>query len=662
MSVVEHKAVRLFPKIHSLKDFLCTSHPKYHPDTKQYSIYWENQEKKCLEGVWGFDGNSNDVQEKQGYRYMPGFLYYYVNICKIIDEDEKGNSTTIINPLLRDVEWLFSYGWLTCRGFSGFADDPDYTSFRLVEKVEKKQKLSHKEARLLKKVGNAIHKEDGSYKEYIEARKYLYKTHEKPLGVPLYQNQALNFFILGPRGWGKSFIAANAVIGHEYNFYGKKHYDSDYLLNPSPVEIFVGSGIAAKSAELLKKFQLTQTYLKKEIGAYGKGRDFIPGVFYSNNSGTLKPNNSDSPYQHYYRYKENNEWLEGGTGSKIMHGVYTTENPQAAVGTRPTVMVIEEVGLLGNLLNVHGANETCQVRRTKFGSSLYIGTGGNMEKVTESKIVFEDPTSYGFIGYQDHWEGRADQIGFFLPAYYVDNDFKDELGNTDVEASLAQELLVRKEKSKAANSSAIDEYVMARPIVPSDMFLTPGTQIFPTQKLRERLAYLSIRNVVKSIASIGTLDYENQEKKSVIWTEDIIRKLKPINTLNIDSHQKAGNMFGAIVIYEHPPDDLPPAGWGKSLYKVCYDPVKDDKWGTSLASIIVHKGYADKDWEGGIQDSIVAEWIGRPETVAECHEIAIKLAHYYSTRVMVENNIPDFIRYCRMRVRPGYYNQLRGWL
>jgi len=639
------KAVRLFPVLYNIDDFVVNSHPEFHPDSTAYQRHWEEQERYCLEGKWGND--SNGVEG--GWRYMPGFLYYYTNFCIIDDEDEKGNTTRKIRPLLRDVEWLMSYGWLTCRGFSGFEDDPEYTSHRLVKKLEDQGilSLSDKELRILDRIKDSIILPDGKgYKKYIEAREYLYQTHEKPLGRPYFLNQALNFFVLGSRGFGKSFFCGNAVIGHEYNFYGKKYFDESYLNRPAPVEIFVGSALASKSSDLLTKFTTTQEWLTKHYGSWGTGEEFIPGYFHNNYSGTLTPNNSKSPYRHEYKYQEGNTWLTGGTGTKIQHGVYTSENPQAAVGTRPTVMVIEEVGLLANLLDVHASNETCQIRRNKFGSSFYIGTGGNMEKITESKIVFEDPEAYNFLPYKDYWENRIKPIGFFLPAYYVDNDFKDKLGNTDLDAALAEELNQRKLREKAATSSALDGYMMARPIVPSEMFLSPTANVFPTAKLRQREATVLSHELFPLHASIGALHW-NKAGDAVLWQEDVHRKIKPITTLNLDSYK--GDIAGCVVIYEHPPEDIPNPSFRKSLYKVVYDPVKDDNGGTSLASILVHKGFVDGQWNGGLQDAIVAEYIGRYDQVHDIHDIAIQLATYYNAKILVENNIPDFIRYCKMK-------------
>lgn len=635
------RPVRLFPTLYDISPCINREHPEYHPSSATYKKYWEEQEKRCLEGLWFEDTDG----VRGGWRYMPGNLYFYVNFCIIEDEDETGNTVAIIHPKLRDVEWMMIYGWISARGFSGFEDDAEFTSHRIVKKIETKQELTPKEHKLLGTL-KGIHKPDGNLKKYVEARDYLYKTHFKPLGRPLYENEALNFFCLGSRGWGKSFMLANAIISHEYNFFGKKYFNDKYLINPAPVEIFVGSAIAAKSSDLLKKFNKTQERLKKEYGSWGKNDDFIPGFFYRNSVGSLLPNAS-SPFRHEYKYKESGVWLDGGTGTRILHGVYTTENPQAAVGTRPTVMAIEEVGLLGNLLDVQASNETCQIRRTKFGSSIYIGTAGNMEKIVESQIVFEDPISYNFLPYEDHWENRSGPIGFFIPAYYVDNSFKDKNGNTDLDSAFAEEVHQRKVREKAANSSALDGYMMARPLVPSEMFLSPTANVFPTAKLRQREAELETKKIFQSLASIGDLVWTDSTQRDVKWAEDISPKRlsKPITKLNLDSYKN--DYTSSIVIYEHPSEGIPQPTFMKSLYKVVYDPVRDDGYGTSLASIIVYKGYTDKDWNMGCQNDIVAEWIGRYDQVSDIHDLCLKMAYYYNAMILVENNLPGFITYCK---------------
>lgn len=633
------RPVRIFPILYSIKDFLVHDHPVHHPDTTSYKKYWREQERRCIEGFWAKDTDGVNG----GWRYMPGCLYYYVNFCEIADEDESGNTTANIRPLLRDVEWMFAYVWTCARGFSGFKEDKQRSCSNILGKIhrEGEESLTDKERFKLKKIKSSLIKEDGSWKTYVDPVDYLYNTHNENLGLPLYDNDAKNLFWLGSRGTGKSFSAGNMVVGHEYNFFGKKYMDETYLEDPAGVEIFVGSALATKSSDLLKKFLHTQEVLKKKYGAWGGSNEFRPGYFALNTTGSLQPNNSASPYRHEYKYSENNTWMVGGTGTKIHHGVYTVENPQAAVGTRPTVMVVEEVGLLKNMLEVHAANETCMIRRNKFGSALYIGTGGNMEKIVEPQIVFEDPAAYNCLAFKDVWEDRIRPIGFFMPAYYVDNDFKDEVGNTDIEAAFAHEMSERKRRESSNNSFALDGYMMARPLIPSEMFLSRDARIFPVTAIRKRLSEVLSNDLWKLKSSIGELHWKNDD---VVWREDVNRKLHPIVDLNIEKYI---DVTGAIVVYEHPDGNTPPPTYRRSLYKIVYDPVKDDNGGTSLASILVYKGIPSGDWNGGLMDTIVAEYVGRYDDVEKIHDVCVKLATYYNAKILPETNIPDFVRYCK---------------
>lgn len=634
---MEHKAVRLFPVLHTIKPFLCQNHPIIHPDTTAFTKYWEDQEVKCVEGLWGLDKIKG--QSEGGYRYMPGNLYYYINICKIEDEGDVGD-TVYINPELRDVEWIMAYAWLACRGFSGFEDDTEVTCNRIVKKIEEGAEMSPKELKVLK--GLKIKKSDGSYKKYIEAREYLYMTHDKPLGRCIYENESLDLFLMATRGLGKSYFTSHAIIGHEFNFYGKKYYDEKYLINPSGVEIVVGAAQKSKSGDLLRKFERNQDNLKEHLAAWKDDKTFIPGYFWLPTEGTFTPG---SKYVHAYEDKVKGTWLRKGSKTSISHVVYTVDNPQAAAGTRPTVMVTEEVGLLGPLLQVIGSNQSCQIRKTKFGSSIYIGTGGNMEKSVEAKIVFEDPNVYNFLPYPDLWENRSKPIGLFIPAYYADSTFKDENGNTDIEAAFAEEVYIRKRLEKANNSSAIDERMMNRPLVPSEMFLNTSGNVFPIAQLRERYNKVDVEGLFELKGTKGWFNYD--ALGDVTFVPDLNNKLKAIVSTNLDSYQN--NYHGAVVMYEDRIDDLPPAKFTRNLYKVVYDPVQDDNGGTSLASIIVYKGYAEKSWDGGMQNTIVCDWIGRFDRVDEIHELALKMAEYYSAKLLPEINIPGIITYAKMR-------------
>lgn len=639
------KPIRLFPKLESISDFIIREHPIYHPDSRDYGTYWEEQERYCVEGKWGRDGDK--------WRYCPGGLYYYINFT-IIEHEEEDKSTILIKPILRDIDWYIYYGWLCARGFSGFIDDQEFTCNTLVDKLERKESLSPEERNNLESF-RYLKKADGTYKKYIDAREYLYNKCDSPKGLPLYNNAAKNLFLLGSRGLGKSFLVANAVVGHEFTFYGKKYYDDFIKDNVQGPQIFVGASIGSKSGDLLDKFTLTYEYHKSNNGAYGSGDDSEPGIFHRNTTGTLMAG-TKKIFSNRYEVKEGGVKKLKGSRTQIHHGIFTTENPDTVAGKRPSVIVVEEVGLVENIIAVHLSNEHAQKRKTKFGSSIYIGTGGNMEKIIGCKIIFENPAEYKMLEYKDLWEDRQTPIGMFIPAYYGSTNFVDEFGNTNIEDAFEQELYERAIRESSKNSSSLDGYKMGRPLVPSEIFLSRSSFVFPVTELRAREAELDLKKVWSKNASIGDLEWADIKKKSVQWREDISkqRESKVINTLNLDNFK--GDLSGKVVIYEHPDQNIPTPNKYRSLYKVVYDPIKDDDGGTSLASVLVHKGFTE-GYNDGLQNTIVAEWIGRFNSVNDHHLMAIKLALYYNAKIQFEDNIPNFKTFCHME---GYYYLLQA--
>lgn len=633
---MSNQIVRLFPLLYDIKNFIVKNHPELHPETREYLEYWDEQEKRCIEGFWGLDTDG----KKGGWRYITPVLYYYVNFCVIEDEDEETNASKVINPLLRDIEWLFFYNWLICRGFSGFENDGEHTCNLLVKKLEAGELLSTKDKLRLQTAINIL-KEDGTYKKYIDPREYLYKTHDKPLGRPLYGNVAKNMMALTSRRQGKSFWLM-AIISHTFNFHGAIRFNENYFNILKGPEIVVGS-VLGKSADMLKKFSFNQEYQKNNYGSYGENDEFIPGFFYQNTMGSLVVSNNKSPYRNEYEYVEGGIWKKGGKGTKIIHVTYQ-DNPEASVGTGPIISIIEEIGLVANLLDVHKSNETTFIRKNKFGSALYVGTAGNIERILEPKIIFEDPDSYDMLSFPDLWENRKKPIGFFLPAYYTDNTFRDAQGNQNIEAAYEEEMHQRKIRAAADNSSALDGWMMSRPLVPSEMFLSSTANTFPTAMLRDRLTEVEVKKIFDIVSFKGELEWTNSDKREVKFKLDLHNVLKPITQTNLDPYK--GNLRGCIVFYESPEENIPDPTRRSSLYKVVYDPIKDDGKGTSLASVLVYKGVAD-DWATGLVDDIVCEYIGRTDLVEDIHDIVLKIATYYNAKIMVETNIPDFIRYCR---------------
>jgi hypothetical protein len=439
------------------------------------------------------------------------------------------------------------------------------------------------------------------------------------------------------RGGGKSFMASS-VLEHEYLTDGAKTLE-DFLAKKNKIEIFCGAPIASKSSDLLDKFKDSFDNLP---GEYSDGREMFPAPFSRQSSGTLKVGNSKNPFRFQYEKKIGNTTKLVGTGTLLKHETFK-DNKQAAVGGRYTVIVIEEVGLEDSLLTIHGANRSTQdLGEGKFGSSLYIGTSGDVDKVIETEIIFRDPEAYDFLAFPDIYEGRG-KLGFFLPAYYTNAKFKDENGNTDVQRALEYEFYEREKAKKANNTVAYDELIMSRPIKPSEMFLSRTGNKFPIAMLREVQADNDRYEYKKHLRTVGHLIPDKDYIYGVKFKNDT--DARPIDRF---PHDAKSNLESAWEFYEHPPGGLIPPG----LYKIVYDPIRDEGGGTSLAAIYVYKSNNTLEANG---NEIVAWWVGRYDKPDDIHLQCVLAAKYFNAQVMFENNIIDFKNYC---MRTGNYHIL----
>src|SRR6218665_1834056 len=269
-----------FIRINNRKNFLIGQVPQLHPESLSYINYWKRHKRRCIEGFWSKDDSSvtidvnNDIDDKilssQGnWRFCVPNLYFYVNYGVIKHQDENGPKSAPKKkkrPDLRDVEWEFFYNWFEARGFSGFKDDNEFSCNRDLISIK-----------LLKDLSLSCFTKEGEVKKYVPAREYLRILHDKPLGIPVYDNEARNLFMLGSRGFGKSYMVGVGVILHELLFDGAKEYTQESIKDPYTVEIFVGAALSSKSAEILEK---TEDALANMKGGWGEGTErYVPPPF-----------------------------------------------------------------------------------------------------------------------------------------------------------------------------------------------------------------------------------------------------------------------------------------------------------------------------------------------------------------------------------------------
>jgi len=97
-------------------DVIVKEIPNFHPLSVDYRIFWREQRRRCIEGMWASG------------TFIPPALYYYVNFHTIRLNKRGSALKTFDRPWLRDVEYKFFNYYTEARGFSGFQDDHYYSS------------------------------------------------------------------------------------------------------------------------------------------------------------------------------------------------------------------------------------------------------------------------------------------------------------------------------------------------------------------------------------------------------------------------------------------------------------------------------------------------------------------------------------------------------
>jgi hypothetical protein len=619
----------IFPTIYNKKNYLVSEIPNYHPDSAKYLSWWRTQKKRIFEGCWipdtkevtldlfnelDYDDLINKKRINHSWRWIPPGLYFYINFGTILHKPEDAPRTAPkqkIKPYLSDLELAFFYNWIEARGFSGFEDDDEFTCNR--DLITPTITTYH----------STCYNKRGELKKYMPSRQYIRRLVDKPLGRALFWNEAKNLMLLSARGLGKSFWAAVGVSLHEIITDGSKYYSEDSIKNPPKNEIFVGSGMASKSSEMLSK---TADAMNNLPGIWKRGtQDEKPSPLFKHMAGTLSPNNIKNPWKHEYEKKIGGEYKKIGSGSNLKHGVFTSENPEATAGGRYSVIIIEEVALTERLLTVLGSSDaTMRTDGTdKYGSCFMLGTGGNMQKVIESEIVFRDPDGFDCLSFDDEWENTG-KIGWFIPAYYGDRKYKDSEGNTRIEEAYKNYTDRRIQKKKAKSGSALDLEMMNYPLIPSEMFLNKTNNNYPTADLKHRLAELATNPKILNSTWKGEFTITSEGKVEWKIADKLPIREFPVKSSNTNNIEGCPEMF-------YPPQRDENGDIASGRYISSLDPVDNDDnqdVTTSLQSFLILDTFYDR---------IVFEYTGRTRYAKDFYEQCRRALIYYNARMLYEN-------------------------
>jgi hypothetical protein len=646
----EPKLVSLFPyQIKDVNRFYKRDHPvNINPKSESFRKYWYDFRQKCVEGQWIKDG--------QTWVYLMPKLFFYINYTKISSDLESNRKMQF--PRLRDNEWIFfSYNMLV-DGFSGFEDDEEFTCNEYIARIEYCNNPNAEEAKKaplneieLEKLPLSCFKKDGSHKKFIEPWHYLTRHYlhehpaDKPLGLPLYENTRKNAMILSARSTGKSYTTFVGDFLHEFLFNGIKRIKDISNVNE---KLLFGMG-AADGPYLGKTIKNITTYYDKQPGQYRFSDPKVPkymGPFYKKVQGAWKSGNE---INHIVKYKKG--LISFIESSSVFMSIITAGKEKIGAGDRFRRIYIEEIGFLEQLLEVHSSNKDSMVSEgVKVGSCYMLGTGGDLKKIKQAIIIFNNPASYDIASIPHYWRDINKQIGLFIPVHYCNKDYKDKNGNTRLELCHKYYIDKRKKDLLEMDSVSYEQDISFNPMEPSEILRANTGGILPKQEAQQQLDNLDMYDIFKKRAQIGEFKYNPFAERGVEFKKDIEGRLKPI--LDVDQEGQVGfTKDGAWIIYEQPPSYIPP-----DLYWVLYDPAKKSGDGESYHSFLVYKSFyigASRE----LYDTIVAEMICRKETLPDNYVEAIKAAKYFNAKIFTEVDVAGFVEWCKDK---KFWNLLEG--
>lgn len=613
-------------RVKNINNFYFRNHPeKLNPFTPKYKKYWAEVGKYSMEGRW--------IDDEGTWYWMPGKSYFLCNY--LIIEDKKKNP---IHPKFRDLERIIGRYFVCADGFSGFSEDDKYTCHHLIGRIEEGEEL---EDVLLKKIPENCKTKDGSWKKYVSPWQYLMRTYliddnrGKPLGRALWDNPVQNMMILGGRFTSKSTYAFIADFLHEWFFCGVKYAENAKDTRRTRLFGMASSDSAAINRSLAAitgvLTRLPGSYTFPKVGKETAKRYKSP--FWKNYNSSFAIGNTVT---HIEKDKSQNITH---TGAMVQMRVITPDKTKIFTGARLERIYIEEVGFVEQISEIHSnQKDTLQLFGERLGSAVYLGTSGEIKAFRQVNELFNRPRTYDIQPIPNYWIESDKEIGLFLPAYYTSRDYADENENVDIIRSYNAKVKYRAEYRKTASSLAYDKEVMYHPLEPKEMIRPSGDSVLPKQEAQEALDRMEAFDTFKKRAMVGELEYDSKYLNGVKFNIDLEGKLEPILSYSV---KDLTTTTGAFIQYEIPTPKAP-----KNMYWVIYDPAAQSGTGTSLHSVLVYK-YSFAGGGEDLEDTIVAEWIGRLPTLHENWGMVIKIAKYFNAMIFPEMNTPGFIDWCK---------------
>lgn len=339
---------------------------------------------------------------------------------------------------------------------------------------------------------------------------------------------------------------------------------------------------------------------------------------------------------------------------------------EAFAGLTPKTLIIDEIGK-------SKWAEAFESAKPSFTSPFgwrcmpwLSGTGGTLGADTDAERYFTGPDNHNFLSLEI--PEKKKRYGLFISGLNrMEGKVQSKFGNyikrtsgilipEDSELNTLVFFETDKEKAKAVIKDELDKalkdkdpkaYLKQRmyfPEDPDDCFLTDDENNFPLDALREHLQYLELTQKIGDNINYFTLYRSSSGKIKTIPAKP---GFVPINDFPVD---KGTIKDAPVVIYEEPMDN-PPMG----LYIAGADPYNQaqSKNSVSVGTVYVYKRMYDVAG-GSFQDTMVASYAARPNTMKEWHETLEFLLEYYNAICMPENEGNTLIQYFDQKNK-GHY-------
>ncbi len=317
---------------------------------------------------------------------------------------------------------------------------------------------------------------------------------------------------------------------------------------------------------------------------------------------------------------------------------------EAFAGLTPKTLIIDEIG------KARWA-EAFESAKPAFTSPFgwrcmpwLSGTGGTLGANTDAERYFTNPDNHNFLSLEI--PEKKKRYGLYISGIHrMEGKVKTKFGNyiqkksgilipeeselntlefweTDAEKAKA---VIKEELDKALKDKDPKAYLKQRMYFPEDVddcFLTDDENDFPLDALREHLLFLELSQ--KDLKYV-IFDRNNAGRAIAIPAK---AGMLPINDFPVDR----GTIKTAPVVIYQEPEDNPPIG----LYVAGADPYNQSQSDNSVSvgTVYIYKRMYDPA-AGTFQDSMVASYASRPNTMKEWHE-QVELLLSKSTRAKMQ--------------------------